>query len=58
MLRMMIAVGAALMLLGSIATAQTRSAVKACAADIETHCGRAVPFQGNLSNGGSCSRDL
>ena len=43
MLRTMIAVGAALMLLGSMATAQTRSAVKACAADIETHCGKFGP---------------
>ena len=35
MLRMMLAVGAALILLGSIAAAQTRTAVKACATDIE-----------------------
>ena len=40
MLRMMLAVSAALMLIGSIATAQTRAAVKACAADVETHCGK------------------
>jgi hypothetical protein len=40
MLRRMLAVSAALMLLGSIATAQTRAAVKACAADVETHCGK------------------
>jgi Cysteine rich repeat len=39
----MLAVGAALMLLGSIATAQTRAAVKACALDIETHCGKFPP---------------
>jgi hypothetical protein len=36
----MLAVSAALMLLGSIATAQTRAAVKTCAADVETHCGK------------------
>jgi hypothetical protein len=43
MLRMMLAISAALMLLGSIATAQTRAAVKARAADIETHCGKFPP---------------
>jgi hypothetical protein len=40
---MMLTISAALMLLGSIATAQTRAAVKACAADIETHCGKVPP---------------
>jgi hypothetical protein len=40
MLRRVLAVSAALMLLGSIATAQTRAAVKTCAADVETHCGK------------------
>jgi hypothetical protein len=40
MLRRVLAVSAALMLLGSIATAQTRAAVKSCAADVETHCGK------------------
>jgi hypothetical protein len=49
MLRMMIAVGAALLLLGSMATAQTRSAVKACAADIETHCGKFRPGGAEMS---------
>jgi hypothetical protein len=43
MLRRMLAVSAALMLLGSIARAQTRAAVKACALDIETHCGKFPP---------------
>jgi hypothetical protein len=43
MLRMMLVISAALMLEGSIATAQTRAAVKACAADIETHCGKFPP---------------
>ena len=43
MLRMMLAVGAALILLGSIAAAQTRTAVKACAADIESQCGKFQP---------------
>jgi hypothetical protein len=38
-----LAVSAALMLLGSIAAAQTRAAVKACAADVETHCGKFPP---------------
>ena len=46
MLRTTLAVGVALMLLGSIATAQTRAAVKACAADIETHCGKFRPGGG------------
>ena len=49
MLRMMLAVGAALILLGSIAAAQTRSAVKACAADIETHCGKFRPGGAEIS---------
>ena len=40
MLRRMLAVSAALMLLGSMATAQTRAAVKVCAPDVETHCGK------------------
>jgi len=40
MLRRVLAVGVALMLLGSAATAQTRAAVKACAADVDTHCGK------------------
>jgi hypothetical protein len=43
MLRMMLAVGAALILLGSIAAAQTRAAVKVCAADIESQCGKFQP---------------
>jgi Cysteine rich repeat len=43
MLRTMLAVSAALMLIGSIATAQTRAAVKACAADIKTQCGKFPP---------------
>ena len=43
MLRMMLAVGAALILLGSIAAAQNRAAVKACAADIESQCGKFQP---------------
>ena len=43
MLRMMLAISAALMLLGTIATAQTRAAVKVCAADVETHCGQLSP---------------
>jgi hypothetical protein len=49
MLRMTLAVGAALILLGSIAAAQTRSAVKACAADIETHCGKFRPGGAEIS---------
>jgi hypothetical protein len=49
MLRTMIAAGAALMLLGSMATAQTRSAAKACAADIETHCGKFRPGGAEIS---------
>ena len=49
MLRMIIAVGAALLLLGSMANAQTRSAVKACAADIETHCGKFGPGGAEMS---------
>jgi hypothetical protein len=48
MLRTTLAVGVALMLLGSIATAQTRAAVKACAADIQTHCGKYRPGGGAI----------
>jgi hypothetical protein len=48
MLRTTLAVGVALMLLGSIATAQTRAAVKACAADIQTHCGKFRPGGGAI----------
>ena len=40
MLRRMLAVSAVLMLLGSMATAQTRAAAKVCAPDVETHCGK------------------
>jgi hypothetical protein len=43
MLRIALAIGIAFMLPGSIATAQTRAAVKACAADIQTHCGKYRP---------------
>jgi Cysteine rich repeat len=49
MLRMMIAVGATLLLFGSMATAQTRSAVKVCAADIETQCGKFRPGGAEMS---------
>jgi Cysteine rich repeat len=48
MLRTTLAVGVALLLLGSIATAQNRAAVKACAADIETHCGKFRPGSGAI----------
>jgi hypothetical protein len=37
---MVLAVSAALLLVGSMATAQTRAAVKVCATDVETHCGQ------------------
>jgi hypothetical protein len=40
MLRRALAVSAALMLFGSMATAQTRAAAKVCAPDVEAHCGK------------------
>ena len=43
MVRMVFAVGIALALVGSAASAQTRAAVKACAADIEAQCGKFQP---------------
>ena len=43
MTRMTLAVGIALMLVSSAATAQTRAAVKACAKDIATQCGKLQP---------------
>jgi len=43
MVRMILAVGVALMLLSSSASAQTRAAVKACAADIQAQCGKLRP---------------
>jgi hypothetical protein len=49
MLRIALAIGIALMLPGSIATAQTRAAVKACAADIQTHCGKYQPGSGAIT---------
>jgi hypothetical protein len=46
--RMILAVGIALTLVGSTATAQTRAAVKACAADIEAQCGKFQPGSESL----------
>ena len=43
MLRMILAISAALMLFSSNATPQTRTAVKTCGADVETHCGQFPP---------------
>jgi hypothetical protein len=45
---MTLALGIALMLLSSAATAQTRAAVKACAADIEAQCGKLRPGSGAI----------
>ena len=48
MVRIILAAGVALALLGSAATAQTRAAVKACAADIEAQCGKFQPGSASL----------
>jgi hypothetical protein len=45
---MILAAIVALLLLGTIATAQTRAAVKACAADIEAQCGKFQPGSESL----------
>jgi hypothetical protein len=49
MLKMIFAIGAVLMLFGTNATAQTRTAVKVCAADVETHCGQLPPGSRELT---------
>jgi hypothetical protein len=46
--RIILAAGIALTLVGSTATAQTRAAVKACAADIEAQCGKFQPGTASL----------
>ena len=49
MLRTILSIGAVLMLFGTNATAQTRTAVKACGADVETHCGQFPPGSRELT---------
>jgi hypothetical protein len=49
MLRPILSIGALLLLFGTNATAQTRTAVKACGADVETHCGQFSPGSRELT---------
>jgi hypothetical protein len=49
MLRTILSICSVLTLFGTNAAAQTRTAVKACAAEVETHCGQLPPGSGELA---------